>query len=104
MKELEEENKLVYSLMLSGERRGIEKATQEFNPQVETLKAERNAAGMRERNNLLPMLEAWKAYAGRLEKSGNELTNCIACGCDDGGCKICRGSEDRWTKAKETKP
>lgn len=40
----------------------------------------------------------------RLEEAGDNLTNCIACGCDDGGCRTCRETEDNWRKAKETKP
>ena len=39
----------------------------------------------------------------RLEEAGDAMTNCIACGCSDGGCTICRGYEDKWTKAKEAK-
>ena len=39
----------------------------------------------------------------RLEEAGDAMTNCIACGCNDGGCTICRGYEDKWVKAKEEK-
>lgn len=39
----------------------------------------------------------------RLEEAGDRLTNCIACGCNDGGCRTCRETEDNWIKAKETK-
>ena len=40
----------------------------------------------------------------RLEEAGDAMTNCIACGCNDGGCTTCRGYEDKWVKAKEAKP
>ena len=39
----------------------------------------------------------------RLEEAGDAMTNCIACGCNDGGCTTCRGYEDKWVKAKEAK-
>jgi hypothetical protein len=39
----------------------------------------------------------------QLEEAGDAMTNCIACGCNDGGCTICRGYEDKWVKAKEDK-
>ena len=39
----------------------------------------------------------------RMEEAGDAMTNCIACGCNDGGCTTCRGYEDKWVKAKEVK-
>ena len=39
----------------------------------------------------------------RMEEAGDAMTNCIACGCNDGGCTTCRGYEDKWVKAKEAK-
>lgn len=42
-----------------------------------------------------------KERVKRLEEAGDNLTNCIACGCNDGGCKTCRKTEQNWLKAKE---
>ena len=39
----------------------------------------------------------------RMEEAGDAMINCIACGCNDGGCTTCRGYEDKWVKAKEDK-
>ena len=54
--------------------------------------------------NLEIKLNAANDRIKRLEEAGDAMTNCIACGCNDGGCTICRGYEDKWVKAKEAKP
>ena len=47
---------------------------------------------------------ALKERIKRLEDAGDAMTNCIACGCNDGGCTTCRKYEEKWAKAKEDKP
>jgi len=65
----------------------------QLRAQVETLKAERNAAGMKERNSMLVIVEKWKAYAERLESEGDSLA-AYAHIIDF----------KNWKEAKETKP
>ena len=55
-------------------------------------------------SQILDAIQGLKERIKRLEEAGDALTNCIACGCNDGGCRICRKTEDNWIKAKETKP
>jgi len=74
----------------------------QLRAQLETLKAERNAAGMRERNGMLALVEKWKAYAERLEEAGDKL--CAAFGKEwltDGDIEAI---QDDWEKAKESNP
>lgn len=61
LRELEEENRSVYNLMLSGERRGIEKATQELQPQLHALKAS------------VAEVEQLREQVKRLEAAGDEM-------------------------------
>ena len=55
------------------------------------------------RDELLKENRKLKERIKRLEEAGDAMTNCIACGCNDGGCTTCRGYEDKWVKAKEAK-
>jgi hypothetical protein len=54
-------------------------------------------------NTIVKELNRMAKRIKRLEEAGDAMTNCIACGCNDGGCTTCRGYEDKWVKAKEAK-
>jgi extradiol dioxygenase family protein len=72
----------------------VKKERDQLRAQLETLKAERNAAGMRERNGMLVIVEKWKAYAERLEEAGDLMH--WYCADPD--------AVDVWNQAKEAKP
>jgi hypothetical protein len=93
--------------MLAKEVAAIEAERDRLRVEVETLKAERNAAGMRERNELLVQLENWKAYAERLEEAGNDVRDCLFEGAVMEYSEWIAKSSDAaryWKQAKETKP
>lgn len=79
--------------MLAKEVAAIEAERDQLRAQVEALKAERNAAGMKARNDLLMKLGQWKAYAERLEEAGRYMAS-----------QSTREDANRWQNAKETKP
>jgi hypothetical protein len=95
--------------MLAKEVAAIEAERDQLRAQVETLKAERNAAGMRERNSMLAIVEKWKAYAERLEVAGEAIRpmGIGECECEAGSisvCLPCYEADVNWQQAKETKP
>ena len=64
----------------------------------------RHMIGPAELGTMFDRIKEQRDRIKRLEEAGDALTNCIACGCNDGGCMICRETEDNWIKAKEAKP